>query len=317
MPTGLFRYIVANSWRHQPVLLALTIGVFLLEVVPLELQRRIVNLMVKHHQFADIVLLCFVYVGFVLVQGGTKLGLNVYRGWVGECAKRDLRQRICRSFGTADPPTARPRAEGTAISMMVAEVEPVGGFVGASLSEPLLQAGVLVTVIAYLFHADPWIGGAALALFLPQLVFVPLMQQGMNRRASARIWMLRQIGAGVITRRNSGVACDPGDTARIGRVFSLNMGIFWIKFSMNFLMNVCSHLQVIAALLLGGWWVLQGRIEIGAIAAFISAMGRLTDPWGDLVNYYHDASMGIVKYRMIAAAAKQLSTVERPLAAVS
>jgi hypothetical protein len=30
----------------------------------------------------------------ILVQGGTKLALNVYRGWVGERAKRDLRRRI-------------------------------------------------------------------------------------------------------------------------------------------------------------------------------------------------------------------------------
>jgi ABC-type multidrug transport system fused ATPase/permease subunit len=322
LPAGLFHYILATSWRHQPALLALTIGIFLLEVVPLELQRRIVNDVAKHHRFLDIILLCAAYAGFVLVQGGTKLGLNVYRSWVGERAKRDLRQRICSSVGLADPQANGSRAQGTAISMLVAEVEPVGSFVGSSLSEPLLQAGVLATVIAYLVHVDPWIGAAALALFLPQLVFVPLMQHAMNRRASIRIWMLRQIGAGVITHRNTGEACDPADAARIDRVFSLNMGIFWIKFSMNFLMNLFSHLQVIAALLLGGWWVLQGRIEIGAIAAFISAMGRLTDPWGDLVNYYHDASMGIVKYRMLASAAEQLSAIPpaaaaRHLAAVS
>src|SRR5579885_838507 len=39
---GLFRYILATSWRHQLALVLLTITVFLLEVVPLELQRRVV-----------------------------------------------------------------------------------------------------------------------------------------------------------------------------------------------------------------------------------------------------------------------------------
>jgi len=33
--------------------------------------------------------------------------------------------------------------------MMIAEVEPIGGFVGASVSEPLLQGGILLSVLAY------------------------------------------------------------------------------------------------------------------------------------------------------------------------
>jgi hypothetical protein len=40
------------------------------------------------------VTLCAAYAGVVLVQGATKLGLNVYRGWVGEKAIRDLRRRV-------------------------------------------------------------------------------------------------------------------------------------------------------------------------------------------------------------------------------
>jgi hypothetical protein len=35
LPSGLFGYILATSWRHQLPLLLLTITVFLLEVVPL------------------------------------------------------------------------------------------------------------------------------------------------------------------------------------------------------------------------------------------------------------------------------------------
>ena len=34
--------------------------------------------------------------------------------------------------------------------MIVAGVEPIGGFVGASISEPLLQGGVLLSVLAYI-----------------------------------------------------------------------------------------------------------------------------------------------------------------------
>ena len=83
MPCNIFRYVLKTSGWHQLFLLLLTVGVFLLEVVPLELQRRIVNDLVKHRDYWLVIVLCAVYAGVVLVQGGTKLVLNVYRSWVG------------------------------------------------------------------------------------------------------------------------------------------------------------------------------------------------------------------------------------------
>jgi hypothetical protein len=43
LPGSAFRYVLATSGGHQLLLLALTVSVFLIEVVPLELQRRIVD----------------------------------------------------------------------------------------------------------------------------------------------------------------------------------------------------------------------------------------------------------------------------------
>lgn len=303
LPDGLFRYIVNRSWVHQIPLVVLTIAVFLLEVVPLELQRRVVNDVVKNRVYFDIVLLCGTYAGAVLLQGSTKLGLNIYRAWVGECAKRDLRRRICASAAVG--PIAA-QASGTAVSMVVAEVEPVGNFIGASVSEPLLQSGILATVITYIFHIDIWMGMAAVALFVPQVIFVPLMQHAMNRRTRTHVWLLRKIGARVIEHEHQAGALTPRDAARIDYVFQINMRILQLKFTMNFLMNLCSHAQVIAALLLGGWWVLSNQLEIGGVVAFISGIGRLNDPWGDLVNYFRDLSVNEVKFKLLAGAANEL-----------
>jgi ABC-type multidrug transport system fused ATPase/permease subunit len=306
LPDGLFRYIAATSWIHQIPLLALTTAVFLLEVVPLELQRRVVDDVVKHRQYFQIILLCGAYAGAVLLQGSTKLGLNVYRAWVGERAKRDLRRRICIS-AAAGPSAAQAR--GTAVSMVVAEVEPVGNFIGGSVSEPLLQGGILASVTTYIFHVDIWMGLAAAALFVPQVVFVPLLQHAMNRRTRARVWLLRKIGAGVIGHQRETETLAPSDAARIDRVFQINMRIFQLKFTMNFLMNLCSHAQIISALLLGGWWVLSSQLEIGGVVAFISGIGRLNDPWGDLVNYFRDLSVNEVKFKLLAGTGSEPADV--------
>ena len=96
LPANIYRYVWQESRWHQLVLVGLTACVSLLEVAPLELQRRIVNDVVKHRQYWLIITLCGVYFGAVLIQGGTKLVLNIYRNWVGESAVRDLRRRVRR-----------------------------------------------------------------------------------------------------------------------------------------------------------------------------------------------------------------------------
>jgi hypothetical protein len=47
LPGSVYRNALATSGMHQLLLLALTVSVFLLEIVPLELQRRIINDLVK------------------------------------------------------------------------------------------------------------------------------------------------------------------------------------------------------------------------------------------------------------------------------
>src|SRR5271167_1082338 len=299
LPRSVFRYVLATSGVHQLLLLALTVSVFLLEVVPLELQRRIVNDLVKDRPYRWVITLCAVYAGVVLVQGGTKLVLNVYRSWVGERATRDLRRRIHVLISSPSSASSGAEAEGVQASMIIAEVDPIGGFVGGSVSEPLLQGGILASVLAYMIHIDPWMALGAFALFVPQFLFVPLMQAAVNRRAGARIRILRRLGIGVIDQANGHFRADE---QRIDRVFSLDMGIFRFKFTMNFLMNLCSHLQIISALLIGGWWVYTDRLELGGVVAFISGISRLNDPWGDLVNYFRDLTVTQVKYRLLANA---------------
>jgi hypothetical protein len=123
-------------------------------VVPLELQRRIVNDLVKHRGYWLVITLCAVYAGTVLVQGGTKLVLNLYRSWIGERATRDLRRRIQVLVNSPSSASSGSEAQGIQASMIVAEVEPIGGFVGASVSEPLLQGGVMISVLAYMIRDD-------------------------------------------------------------------------------------------------------------------------------------------------------------------
>jgi ABC-type bacteriocin/lantibiotic exporter with double-glycine peptidase domain len=307
LPSNIYRFVWAASGWHQLPLVVLTICVSLLEVVPLELQRRIVDDAVKDRNYWFVLVLCAVYLGAVLLQGGTKLVLNIYRSWVGESAVRELRRRVHGLVSATSAASSTLEAEGIQASMIVSEVEPVGAFVGGSVSEPLLQAGILCSVLGYMIHVDLRMAAVAILFFIPQLIFVPLMQHAMNRRTRVRVRIIRWLSVSVIEGGGDPERERAGDE-RIERVFQLNMGVYKFKFSMNFLMNLSTQLQIIGALAVGAWAVLNQQLEIGGVVAFISGIGRITDPWGDLVNYFRDANISQVKFALLRDAINQQVT---------
>ena len=313
LPSNIYRFVWQESRWHQLPLVALTVVVSLLEVIPLELQRRLVNDVVKDRRYAFVALLCGVYVAAALLQGGLKLFLNIYRNWVGESCIRALRRRVHSLVGDDTPASpARLEAEGVQASMIVAEVEPVGSFVGSSISEPLLQAGILCSVLAYMIHLDLRMAAVAIFFFVPQLVFVPTMQRAMNRRTRIRVRLIRQLSISIVGGVGRGRGRYDGDDERIDRIFRLNMGVYKLKFSMNFLMNLSTQLQIIGALAVGAWVVLNEQIEIGGVVAFVSGIVRLTDPWGDLVNYFRDANVNQVKFGLLRDAMNEQAAVIAP-----
>ncbi len=303
LPRTLFGFVWKTSGRHQVLLATLSVAVFLLSAVPLELQRRIVNDAIGRGATSTIVALAAAYVGFALLEGGVKLVLNVYRGWVSERAVLRLR----RWMGTLGVHTVAARdraaAEGVEISMILTESVPIGGFIGISVSEPLLQGGILVSVFGYLVYLDPWMALLCVAVFSPQLVFVPLLQRAINRRASDRIRTLRTVSGDIVGGEG---AISTAHDSHLERVFTLNMGIFKLKYSMNFLMNLMHHLGVATALGVGGWHAARGNLEVGTVVAFISGLAKVNDPWGDIVNWFREMTDVNMRYRLVAEGARWL-----------
>ena len=307
MVKDLYRYIWKVSARGQIILSMLSVAVFLLELAPLELQRRIVNGAVDRQGFQLIVTLCLIYVAVALLHGSLKMLLNVYRGSVSEAANRRLRMQI-NPTATADAATQSGSGEkGVKVSIVVSEVEAVGGFVGSSFCDPLLNAGILLSVIGYMLFVQPWLALIALLIFCPQLLFIPFLQKAINVRTKRRIEKLRAISVDIVDEEADGAMGRTEKTfrRRIGDVYRLNMQIFLRKFGMNFLMNLLYDLGVIGIFAVGGWLLLQGKTEVGTIVAFISGLARMKDPWNDLVNYFRDLTNAGLKYRMINAELEQ------------
>jgi ABC-type bacteriocin/lantibiotic exporter with double-glycine peptidase domain len=156
----------------------------------------------------------------------------------------------------------------------------------------------MVGVVGYLVYLQPFMAIIILGVFLPQMIFVPLIQLSINRNARERISTVRAASIEAIGETiERSILVD--QQQRYSRIFQLNMGIFKLKFSLNFLMNLTHPLGITLILSLGAWLVINGKTEIGTIVAFISGLSTVKDPWGDLVSWFQNLMVTVAKYQFL------------------
>ena len=309
MPATLFGFVGRVSAWNQFWIALLAVAVIVLNTAPLEMQRRILNAAVLEHDAARVGVLALIYAGIVVTEGGIKLLMNVYGGWIGEKAVRVLRLAASKLADNIPAHRHDAKIQGVEISLILAEPEAIGGFVGLAISELVLQIGILVSVFTYMFFVHPLLALVCLAIFAPQFVFVPLMQAAINRRVQTRINVLRQTSVGVLLAQGHDASGE--QRARFAEIFVLNLGIVKLRFSMKFLMNFTHNAGKVLVLCVGGWHVINGQSDIGTVVAFVSGLGNIRDPWTDLVNWYQDMTLTSAKYRTFVGAMQQFAAVEK------
>jgi ABC-type multidrug transport system fused ATPase/permease subunit len=310
LPSTLFGLVARLSLSDQLWIVILSIVLVILDTVPIELQRRLVNSLKDGRAFEPILLLALCYAGVIAAQGLLKLLSGIYRSWVSENAVRSLRSFI-DDASPSEPIGRDSQSKGIEISIIVAECEPVGGFVGASVAEPVQQIGVLVAVFGYLTYLDPLMALITLLVFSPQFVLVPIIQLTINRRVQRRISTIRKASASVVGEDPEAAQDGDGQQQRFEKIFRFNMSIFKLKLSLNFAMNLTHHLGTVIVLALGGWYTIHGQMEVGTVVAFVSGLSTIHDPWGDLVTWFQNYMVTSAKYELIATALKPLPKVEQ------
>ncbi len=308
LPHGLYPFVWRVSAPQQLRLCLLTALVFPLSMVPLELQRRIVNGAVQNGEVNLLLALGVVYLAVLLLQGALKYVRNFYLGRVSEGVIRRLRTRVLRSLGADE---ADAEEVGSRISMIAAETEKLGGFVGESLAQPLLSAGILLTVAGYMLWTEPFVALVAFAFFVPALVVAPWLQRAINRHAKARTKHMRELSNRVVGSPGSEARGNGGESnngngnsngeldAMIQRIYDTRVRLFAVKFFAKFFNNFMGNLGQIAVLVAGGVLVVQGKTEIGIVVAFMSGFERISEPARELMNFYRQQAQMRVQYRLL------------------
>jgi ABC-type multidrug transport system fused ATPase/permease subunit len=307
MPKNLYAYIWQTSRREQIALCILTVVVSFLTAAPLELQRRIVDNALPERQVSLLFLLGAAYLAILVIQGGLKYGLNLYRGRLIEKITRKLRLTIYaktrpREVGGNVQHGSEPAEAGAIVSMVASEAEDLAGFVGDSFSFPLMQGGTAAFVIGYLLWVQPTIAMFAILLYLPQLVVVPLGPGAINRWGITNVRVVRRIGE-LIAGPHDAAAAREEETqfrALVDESYHARIMVYFIKFFLTAFGNLLDAVGPLIVLVVGGWFVIQGSMPVGTLVVFISGIQKVADPWDQLAGFYRTMSNARVKYRLIA-----------------
>lgn len=305
--SGLYGYVWKTSRKGQ-IAICLLVGVIApLNMVPLELQRRIVDEAIGGGNLRLLGLLAGIYLVFILVQGALKYILNVTKGWVLEEVCRDLRRRILRRHiaavgSLADLPVEGPD-QGTIVSIVAAESEAVGGFASESLAVPLLQGGTMLWVLGYLLWVQPEIAALAVIIYAPQVILVPRVQKTINQLSRRRTYLVRKLGQTVSSGHTGADGACEAATQRadsyIDQIYRIRMQIYGSKYLLTLLGNFLDALGPIIVLAAGGYMVVTGQAELSMLVVFISGFQRLAGPWDQLVTFFRSVSQAHVAYALV------------------
>ena len=281
---------------------------FPLLYLTLELPKRIINdaigaqsstivfLGYSMSQVQFLMFLCLSFLIAVLMHGLLKMRINTMKGILAERMLRRFRYQLIARILRFPSPYFERVSQGELVSMITAESEPMGGLMGDAISQPVLQAGQMLTILFFLFLQSVWFGLAACALIPFQAWLIPKLQRQINLLNKSRTFEVRglasEIGesaAGASTLRANGgwryrLALI---TDRLGRLFEIRFRIYQKKFFMKFINNFIGQLTPFFFYSVGGFLVLQQQVTVGALVAALAAYKDLSSPWKELLAYYN------------------------------
>jgi ABC-type multidrug transport system fused ATPase/permease subunit len=304
----LYRYVWLTSRSSQFGICLLTIIVVPLSTAVLEIQRRVVDDAIVPGNAAMLTSLCSAYLAITVFRIGLKYLLDMAKGRTVETLARDLRQRIIKSALCRSRPVLEidHMGAGTVVSMLGGETDDLSGFAGEALSLPLLNGGIILSVIGYLLWVEPRIAALALLVYLPQLSILPAMQATINRLGRLRIRLIR--GLGNLAARNMDHHADElvklPSNSYIDRIYRIRMAIYLRKYFLSELGNFLDSFGPILVFAIGGYLAITGQTKLGTLVVFTSGLQKIADPLDQLVGFYRNVSNTAVMYDLIRGQGK-------------
>jgi putative ABC transport system ATP-binding protein len=322
---SLFGFILRYSKRDQLRIVPFVLLTMVVYYASLDLPKTIINEAIQGGRFEDgastasflwlelgrleyLFALSMIFLGLIVLNGWLKFRINTMKGWMGERMLRRLRYALYDYILRF--PLARFRRVKAAemASMIKDEVEPLGGFIGEALITPLFLGGQAATAMFFILYQHWALGLIALAVVGVQAFFIPrlrkrLIELGRERQLTARALAGRIAetvdGAAEIHANATSNYERAEISARLGRIFKIRFEFYQRKFLIKFLNNFLSQVTPFLFYTVGGYLVIMGRLDIGALVAVIAAYKDLPGPVKELIDWDQQRLDVEVKYQQV------------------
>ncbi|HIN74830.1 MAG TPA: ABC transporter ATP-binding protein, partial [Rhodospirillales bacterium] len=320
MERGVFQFVFRYSKAQQLVLILVVIASLPFYFFSLDIPKQIVDKAIRGSDFPMnyfgleldqvpfLMVLCAIFLILVVVNGGFKFFLNVYRGAAGERLLRRLRYQLIERVLRFPLPQFRKTSQGEVVSMVTLETEPLGGFFGDALNLPSYQGGLLLTLMGFMFVQDWKLGLAAIALYPVQGWLIPKLQRQVNALGKQRVQSVRRLNERIGEAVTGAHEVHANDTSqyeladystRLGKIFDIRYQIYKKKFFIKFVNNFLALLTPFFFYSIGGWLVIIGDMTVGSLIAVLGAYKDVSAPWKMLLGYYQRKEDARIKYEQL------------------
>lgn len=302
---SLFSWVFAGNVKLQILLLLIIVVMVAARVLPLEMQKRIVNEAINLRNVDLLFLYSGIYLGAVVFFSVLKYLISIIQTLITQRTTARMRKSLYRHILTLPLSFFRNTQPGMVVNSLSAELTVPGNFAGMAVAAPVTNLLTLLAFAAYLFWLNPLLAAVSLSIYPIVIFLIPVLQKGVNRYNKKRVDAARKFSAR-IAEAISGIHEIQGNGAyRIeNRKYDtlvdrlLKIRIFWslYRFGVKSANGFFTSLGPFLVFILGGWLTIKGQLELGALVAFLSAQERLFDPWKELIEFYQVYQDGKVTY---------------------
>ncbi len=303
---SLFSWIFPGNVKLQLLLLLIIVVMVFARVLPLEMQKRIVNEAINLRNIDLLFLYCGIYLVAVVCSSGLKFLVSLIQTLISERTTARMRKDLYAHILTLPLNFFRKTQAGLVVNTLTTELTLPGNFVGLSIAAPVTNLLTLLAFAGYLLWLNWILALVSLSIYPIVIFLLPILQRSVNQANKKRVDASR-IYSSRIAESVSGIHEIQGNGAHIieNRKYDrlvdnlLKIRIRWslFRFGIKSLNGFFTSLGPFLVFILGGWLAIKGQLELGALVAFISAQEKLFDPWKELIEFYQVYQDGSVNYK--------------------
>jgi len=299
-------WVLGENLKLQIILVLIIAITVFARVIPLEMQKRIINEAINLRKMDLLFLYCGIYLVAVLLASGLKYVITILQTLISERVLANMRKGLFEHLITLPLSFYRKAQPGMVVSALVTELTSAGAYVGQAISTPIINILTLVTFAGYLVFQNWLLAVISFAIYPIIIFLIPMLQKRANLYNKKRVDNTRilssRIGEAITgIHEIQGNGTFRVENNRFGKIVDemLRIRIIWtlykqgVKVGNNFFVNLGPFIIFI----LGGYLAMNGQLELGAMVAFLSAQEKLYDPWKELIDFYQVYMDASVSYK--------------------